>query len=197
MLEVLEAGAIGLSFGWLLQRAGLSRYDRIVGVYRFRDLTVIKFLLSALSTGAVGIRGLAAAGLAGPIPMPATFWIGNLVGGVLFGAGMALSGFCPGTIAAGAGEGRLDYVVPGGLGLVAGALLFGAVYPVVFPVLARGASSSATLAELFGVHPWLAVACVVEVAVVVLVALERWEARRFAGGPADESTLPSSRALGS
>ena len=108
---------IGFAFGWLLQKAGLAHYERIVNVFRFRDLAVLKFLLSALVTAAVGIRLLQGFGWAGDVPVPTTYVVGNLAGGVIFGVGMALSGFCPGTVAAGAGVGRPDYLIPGGVGL--------------------------------------------------------------------------------
>lgn len=55
IMETLAPLLIGFMFGWLLQKAGLSRYERIVNVFRFHDLAVLKFLLSALVTAAVGI----------------------------------------------------------------------------------------------------------------------------------------------
>jgi uncharacterized membrane protein YedE/YeeE len=173
MTEILQALSVGFAFGWLLQKAGLSRYDRIVNVYRFRDLAVVKFLVSALVVGAVGVRGLVALGLAGPVPVPSTFLVGNFGGGLLFGVGMAASGFCPGTIAAGIGEGRLDYLVPGGLGLVAGALAFGLAYPWVFPLVAKGATIGATLPLLLGADPWLVVVLLAEAAALLFYLIER------------------------
>lgn len=177
MTEMLEALAVGLSFGFLLQKAGLSRYDRIVNVYRFRDLAVLKFLLTAVVVGAVGIRVLVTVGVAGALPVPATSLVGTLVGGVLFGIGMALSGFCPGTVAAGVGEGRLDYLVPGVLGLVAGALGFGAIYPWLSPLLRRGAIGAATLPGWIGAEPWLLVLLIAELFGLAVYALERPHAR--------------------
>ena len=115
--------AIGFFFGGCLQKAGLAHYDRIVNVFRLRDFSVLKFLLTALVTAAIGIRALQSLGLASTVPIPSTYVVGNLLGGLIFGVGMALSGFCPGTVAAGAGEGRLDYVLPGGLGLYTGAVV--------------------------------------------------------------------------
>jgi len=128
---------VGFAFGGCLQKAGLSRYERIVNLFRFRDFAVLKFLLSALVTAAIGIRVLEDLGLAANVPIPTTYVAGNLIGGLVFGVGMALSGFCPGTVAAGAGEGRLDYLVPGGLGLLTGAVIYGLAYERMMPVLSR------------------------------------------------------------
>jgi uncharacterized membrane protein YedE/YeeE len=175
-VETIAPLAIGFAFGALLQKAGLSRYDRIVNVFRLRDLAVLEFLLSALATAAVGIRALQTLGLAARVPVPATYVAGNLVGGLVFGVGMALSGFCPGTVAAGAGEGRLDYLIPGGLGLFTGAVVYGFGYERVMPALTRlGRAGTVTLADQLHVEPWLVVALFVEIVAVVFHCLRvRW-----------------------
>ena len=103
---------------------------RIVNVFRFRDLSVLRFMLVALLVGGVLIQAGVDLGLAGPLPIPATFVVANLVGGVVFGIGMAPAGYCPGTIVAEAGEGRLDAWVAGLLGLIVGAM-------VILPILTR------------------------------------------------------------
>ena len=173
MTATFEALAVGLLFGFLLQKAGLARYDRIVNVYRFRDLAVLKFLLTAVTTGAVAIRLLASTGAASTVPVPATFVLGNAVGGVVFGIGMALSGFCPGTIAAGVGEGRLDYLFPGVFGMIAGAFGFGIVYQWLSPALRIGAIGAMTFPEWLGAEPWLVVLLFVELSALAVYALER------------------------
>jgi uncharacterized protein len=167
---------IGLAFGWILQRSGLSRYDRIANVYRFTDLTVLKVLGSGLVTAAVALQVMRTLGIGVAPPVPMTYAWGNLLGGVVFGVGMALSGFCPGTVAAGAGEGRLDYLVPGALGLLAGAVGYGLLYEQVMPVLARTARAL-TLPEVLHVDPWLTVALFAEIALLAFYALERGKAR--------------------
>ncbi|HVU00337.1 MAG TPA: YeeE/YedE thiosulfate transporter family protein [Polyangiaceae bacterium] len=172
-MTFLPALGVGFAFGFLLQKAGLARYERIVRVFVFQDLTVLKFLLSALVVGAVGVRALIALDVATSVPVPATFPIGNAAGGVLFGAGMALSGFCPGTIAAGVGEGRIDYLVAGVAGLVAGALGFGLAYPVLAPLVARGAVAGLTLPDWLDLDPWLVVILFMEMAGLLFYLLER------------------------
>jgi len=172
-MKVVAALGIGFCFGWLLQKAGLARYDRVVNVYRFRDFAVLKFLLSALVVGAIGIQGSIALGFTISVPVPATFLAGNFAGGLVFGVGMAVSGFCPGTIAAGIGEGRLDYLIPGSLGLVLGALTFGALYARLFPILARTVYAGATIPEWCGVDPWLIVVLLAELAGIACYIAER------------------------
>lgn len=173
-MSVVAPLAIGFVFAWLLQRAGLSRYDRIVNVFRLRDLAVLKFLMSALLTAAIGVRLLASLGFAEELPIPDTYVAGNLLGGVVFGVGMALAGFCPGTVAAGAGEGRLDNLVPGMLGLFVGALVYGAGYDRVMPVLARlGHVGAVTFADLMHADAGWLVLVFAELTALLFYALER------------------------
>ena len=165
---------IGIAFGWTLQRAELSHYERIVGVFRFQDLTVLRFLLTALVTASIGITFLQTLGLAAAVPIPATYVEGNAVGGAIFGVGMALSGFCPGTVAAGAGEGRLDNLVPGVLGLLSGAVLYGLGYERIMPRLATVARlGEVTMSGVLHVEPWLVVLVFAEASLLVLMLTKR------------------------
>ncbi len=165
---------LGFAFGWALQKGRLGRYETIVNVFRLVDLTVVKFLFTALMVAMVGVQTLVALGLADAVPVAQTYALGNLAGGVLTGVGMALTGFCPGTVAAGAGEGRLDYLLPGGLGLYAGAVLFGWAYPRFFPPVARvGRLGSVSAARALDVDPWLLVILFCELGLVLVYVMER------------------------
>src|SRR5512139_656113 len=120
---------LGVFFGFSLNKAGLTRYAKVAGQFRFVDMTVLKFMMTALVVTMLGVITFPT--------VPATYIVGNLVGGIIFGVGMSLAGFCPGTMAAGAGEGKLDYLIPGGLGFLVGAALFGLTYDKVFPPIAK------------------------------------------------------------
>lgn len=171
MADVTKALLLGFLFGWSLQKGGLTQYARIVNVYRFRDLTVVRFLLTALFIGGVAVQAGLDLGFAATVPIPPTAALANLVGGVVFGIGMATAGYCPGTIAAEAGEGRLDAWVAGVSGLLVGALTFGLLQPIVMPPLARvGALGRVTVPGLAGASPWL-VRLVFGQAVVLLLVL--------------------------
>ncbi len=84
---------LGFGFGWALQKAGLTKYHKIVNVFRFTDLTVLKFMMTTLAVAMVGVFALNTAGLIQLPTVPATFVVGNLVGGLIFGVGMAGAGF--------------------------------------------------------------------------------------------------------
>lgn len=93
MAQTLPPLLIGILFGFALNRGGLTKYNKIVGVFRFTDLTVIKFMLTALMVAMAGLFSLRALGIIQLPPAPATYIVGNLVGGLIFGVGMALTGY--------------------------------------------------------------------------------------------------------
>jgi uncharacterized membrane protein YedE/YeeE len=178
MIETLKALALGALFGWALHKAGLTRSARIVGVYRLRDLTVMRFMLTALVVAAVLIQAGLDLGFAASAPVPPTSALANVLGGVVFGIGMATAGYCPGTIVAEAGEGRLDAWTAGLSGLLVGALLFGLVQPVVMPALTRvGALGRVTVANLAGASPWLVLLVFAQLVALVLLAIRKVGAR--------------------
>ena len=93
MNEIALPLILGFGFGWSLQKAGLTRYSKIVNVYRFTDLAVLKFMLTALAVTMVGVSGLNTLGVIQLPAVASTFVLGNLVGGLIFGVGMAGAGF--------------------------------------------------------------------------------------------------------
>jgi len=173
MFEIVKPLVLGLAFGWLLHKAGLTHYAKIVNIYRLRDMTVMQFMLVALLVGGIALQAGVDLGGASLV-VPTTLLLANFVGGTIFGVGMATAGYCPGTIVAEAGEGRLDAWIAGVAGLIAGALVFGLLQPVIMPVLARvGNLGHVTLAQLLGASPWLVLLVFGELVVIVLVLVAR------------------------
>lgn len=174
MTDVVKALSLGVLFGWSLHKAGLTHYARIVNVFRFRDMTVMRFMLTALVVGAFAIQAGIHLGFAASAPVPPTSVLANVVGGVVFGVGMATAGYCPGTIVAEAGEGRLDAWVAGMSGLIGGALVFGLLQPSIMPKLARvGALGRVTFSSLTGASPWLVLLVFAQAVVLVLLLIAR------------------------
>ena len=93
MSNYLIAGVLGVFFGFSLNKAGLTKYNKIVGVFRFTDLTVLKFMLTALVVSMIGLYGLRGLGLIVFPSVPSTYIVGNILGGLIFGIGMALTGY--------------------------------------------------------------------------------------------------------
>ena len=152
--KLLLGLATGVVFGFLLQKGRVAKFPVIVGQFLLRDWTVVKIMGTAVVVGAVGVFALVAAGHAGLHVKPLLLG-GVLSGGVLFGVGLAVLGYCPGTTVAACGEGRRD-AVAGLLGMFAGAFAFVAVWPALQPVIkGLGDAGKVTLPDLTGTSPWL------------------------------------------
>ncbi len=172
-LQLAVGLLLGIAFGFLLQKGGVTRYDVIIGQLLFRDFTVLKIMLSAVLTGMIGVHALRSLGLARLHPKPGSVGA-SVVGGLIFGVGFGILGYCPGTVAGAVGQGSMDALLGGVVGILIGAGLFAAVYPrIQSSVLGKGHFGEITLPELFKVHPWAVVLPVVALIVVLLVLIER------------------------
>ena len=112
----------GLIFGFLLQKGGVAKYHILIGVLLLEDFTVVKVMLTAIIVGAVGVFAMHALGLV-KLHVKPTRYAANVVGGLIFGVGFGLIGYCPGTGAAALGQGNWD-AIPGIAGLMIGSYLF-------------------------------------------------------------------------
>lgn len=128
--------ATGVIFGALLQRGGLANSRTIVGQLTGDDNRVVKTMGTAVAVGALGHRLLRLRGLTTADPKPLNP-VGLLGGALLFGAGMELSGYCPGTAAAAAGSGRRE-AVWAMAGMLVAATAFVATYPRLKKALEAG-----------------------------------------------------------
>jgi F0F1-type ATP synthase assembly protein I len=119
----LIAGAMfGLVFGFLLQKGGVGKFDVLIGQLLLRDFTVAKVMLTAIVVGMTGIFTLHHFAKVNLHIKPTRIGA-NIIGGLLFGAGFALMGYCPGTAAVALGQGNWDALF-GMAGLIAGSWMF-------------------------------------------------------------------------
>ena len=119
----LVAGVVfGLVFGFLLQKGGVGKFNILVGQLLLQDWTVAKIMLTAIVVGMVGVFALHHFAKVNLHIKPTRIG-SNIIGGLLFGAGFALIGYCPGTAAAALGQGSWDALF-GMAGLVAGSWIF-------------------------------------------------------------------------
>lgn len=118
---------VGIIFGFLLQKGGVSKYDVLMGQLRLTDFTVIKIILTAVIVTMLGISFLYPKGIVEVKTKPGS--IRNAaIGGLLFGLGFGILGYCPGTIAAAMGNGYVDAMTGGLLGIILGTILFALAY---------------------------------------------------------------------
>ncbi len=144
----------GVVFGFLLQKGRVLRFDKQVGAMLLNDMTIFKFMLSAILVGMVGIQLLAGAGII-TLSHKSMNLGAVLVGGALFGCGWAIMGFCPGTSIGALGEGRW-HAVFAIAGMVAGAAIYAELYPMFkSTILTWKDFGKIGVAESLGVSPWL------------------------------------------
>jgi len=156
-LQIALGLLVGICFGFLLQKGGATDYGIIEGQLLLTDFTVLRLMLSAVIAGMVLFQLLKRAGLAESHAASGTAG-SNMIGGLVFGAGFALLGYCPGTVAGAAGTGALDALVGGIPGLLIGAGLFADVYPAVKDgILARGPFPAVTVSDLLRLNEWVVI----------------------------------------
>lgn len=112
----------GIAFGFLLQKGGVANYGVLMGQFLLTDFTVFKVILTAITVGMLGIFSLRALGLV-ELHVKPTRYAANIAGGLLFGVGLGVLGYCPGTGVAALGQGNYDALF-GILGLLAGSYFF-------------------------------------------------------------------------
>jgi uncharacterized membrane protein YedE/YeeE len=169
-MQMLLYGLItGVLFGFLLQKGRVLRYDKQLGALRLQDMTIVKFMLSSVLVAMVGVYLLQDLGLA-KLSVKPTVLGGNILGGLIFGLGWGLLGYCPGTALGALGEGRWD-ALWGMLGMLLGAALFAEAFPFFSrTVLTWGNLGKLTLPALLGVSHWIVIPCLV----VGALLLFRW-----------------------
>jgi len=156
-LQIFLGLSIGIGFGFLLQKGGVTNYDVIIGQLLLTDFTVLKLMLTAVIVGMPGIHLMRQAG-----------WIefhtfrgsagSSIVGGLIFGVGFGLLGYCPGTVAGAIGQGQIDALLGGVAGILIGCALFAAWYPSIKKTfLEKGMFPAETIPESIGLPPWVVV----------------------------------------
>ncbi len=167
----------GILFGFFLQKGRVLRYDKQLGALRFQDFTIVKFMLSHIIVAMVSVYFLYDLGLV-KLALKPTILGGVILGGLTFGVGWGLLGYCPGTSLGALGEGRWD-AVWGILGMLVGAGLYAEAYPFLkTTVLTWGDYGKITIPQVLGVNHWLVIAVIVAATLALFYQLEKYEASR-------------------
>ncbi|HBI14120.1 MAG TPA: YeeE/YedE family protein [Desulfobulbaceae bacterium] len=154
MNELIYGLITGLAFGFLLQKGQVLRYDRQLGALRLLDMTIVKFMFTTVLVAMVGTYLLKDLGLV-KLSIKATILGGNILGGLLFGLGWGLLGYCPGTSMGALGEGRWD-AIWGICGMLVGGALYAEAHPLMKKtVLTWGDYGKITLPEVLGINHWI------------------------------------------
>jgi uncharacterized membrane protein YedE/YeeE len=179
-ISLAGAVVLGAAFGFVLERSGFGRAQKLVAQFYLTDMSVFRVMFTAVVTAAVGTSLLAAVGLldlrAVTINYPTFLWP-MVAGGLLVGAGFVVSGYCPGTSVVAAASGKLD-----GLLTVAGVVIGGVAYAELQPAVAAfhdsGKLGGVFLYQLLHLSPLATAALVAVMAVACFVGAGAIE-RRF------------------
>ncbi len=149
MNEVWLGLGSGVAFGFIIQRVGATDPQKMVLAHLMKERYIPQFMLLVVMFAAIGLFGLEAAGVGTTRPLPISL-VATGLGGVLFGVGWGLSGYCPGTCWAAVGEGRLDaiFALLGGL---VGTAVFADLHEFLVPLLYMPTNlGQITLTDWFG-----------------------------------------------
>lgn len=166
----------GIAFGWLLQRGKVTDYNVIVNQFRMQDFTVIKVMMTAILVGGLGVLFLIDHGQAKYHIKDANM-LGVIIGSAIFGIGMVLYGYCPGTALAAIGTGSIHALV-GSIGMVIG----GIAYALTFDGFKDGllkvwALGKVRLPDVTGISDPFWFGGLAVLAIILFVIIERHESR--------------------
>ena len=169
MMTLLYGLITGILFGFFLQKGRVLRYDKQVGALLFRDMTIVKFMLSHIVVAMVGVYFLYDMGIV-KLSLKPMIVGGVVLGGLIFGLGWGLLGYCPGTSLGALGEGRTD-AIWGIAGMLVGAGIYAEAYPYLQKtVLTWGNYGKITIPQVLGVNHWI----VIIPFVILTVLLFKW-----------------------
>ncbi len=151
MMDIWLGLFAGTAFGFVIQRVGATNPQKMAVAHLMQEPQIPQFMLLVVIFSATGLFFLDAAGDAVTRVLPISL-VGTGLGGIIFGIGWGISGYCPGTCWAAVGEGRMDaiFTLLGGL---AGAAAFAHLHETLIPILYMPTNmGQMTLADWFG-HP--------------------------------------------
>jgi uncharacterized protein len=196
-IDFLIAFAVGIGFGFALERAGFGNANKLAMQFYFRDLTVFKVMFTAIITAMSGLIILGAAGVLDPSLLyinPTYLWSGA-IGGLIMGFGFIIGGYCPGTAVVGVATAKVDafFSVAGAM---FGMFIFAELIPAswlraLYDLETEGFSGRLTLPEWLGVRPGVVGFAVMLIALGGFAAAE-WAERKFGGSG---QPLPRRKAL--
>jgi len=178
--SLFVALVIGVAFGFFLERGGFGSARKLAAQFYLTDLTVFKVMFTAIITAMLGLFWLSWLGFLdiSKVHVLPTYLLPQTVGGLIFGVGFVVGGYCPGTSCVAASTGKPDGFVHLA-GMMAGILIFGELFPFLEGFYSSTPLGQQTLAQLFSIPANLMVFLIVVVAIAGFV-LAGWIEKRNA-----------------
>jgi len=143
---------LGLGFGFALERAGFGSARKLTAVFYLWDMAVVKVMFTAIVTTMTGLFLLSAAGWMdlSELYLEPTNYAAQALGGLIFGAGFIVGGYCPGTSLSAAATGRKDGILFI-LGMFCGVMAYAEFTPGLEDWIKAGSQGEITLPSLTGI----------------------------------------------
>ena len=168
------AVVLGFSFGFVLERTGFTRSQLIADTFYFKNIAVPKIMgvtTITVTTWFIIFNWLGWLDMS-QLFTPATYVWPYLVGGLLFGIGMVMAGYCPGTAVAGLGTGKSDALIFI-LGLFAGMFAYFMAYPYIADFASSSKLGVLKIHDLFGGNEYTSyiITVALEVGIILFLML--------------------------
>ena len=166
---------LGVGFGFALERAGFGSARKLTAVFYLWDMAVVKVMFTAIVTTMTGLFLLSAGGWMdlSELYIEPTSYPAQILGGLIFGAGFIVGGYCPGTSLSAAATGRKDGILFI-LGMLAGVMAYAEFTPGLEAWIKAGSHGEVTLPSLTGIAMgwWVLL-------FIALLAFASWGMRRL------------------
>lgn len=178
-ISLIVAFAIGIGFGFFLERAGFGSARKLAAQFYLRDMTVLKVMFTAIVTAMLGLFYLNWIGFIdlNLVYKSNTYLLPQIAGGLILGIGFVIGGYCPGTSCVAVSTGRIDAVVFL-IGVMVGIFFFGEVFPLLSGFFYSTNLGVITLPELINLPHGMIVFFVVLMAIGAFAASE-WAEKKF------------------
>lgn len=165
-MQMEMAVLVGIGFGFVLERAGFGRADNLASIFYGRDFRVIRVMFTAIVTAMIGVYFLDLIGFMpiGDIGLLPTYWLPQLIGGLMLGAGFIIGGYCPGTSLVAVASGKIDAIF-----FVGGIFIGSSAFTLAYPSLEKFHESTSMGRVLM--HEWMGIPSGVMVLLVALFAV--------------------------
>jgi len=178
-LGLVLAVLIGFAFGFVLERAGFGRADKLAAQFYLHDMTVFKVMFGAIITASLGVMVLSGLGVAdlkliSESAVSYTYLWPQLVGGLLLGVGFIVSGYCPGTSTVAMASGNVDAIFTF-LGVVIGSVIYSEAFPLLQSFHTSGEMGHLFLYDLLNIPPQVLAVLVAGMAIAMFFGAEKVE----------------------
>ncbi len=169
---------IGIAFGFFLERAGLGSAKKLAAQFYGTDMTVFKMMFTAIITAMIGLFWFNQFGWLNLelVYLTPTFVAPQIIGGLVFGVGFIVGGYCPGTSCVAGATGSLDGWM-NVLGMLSGILVFGELYPLLEGFYNATPMGELTFVDYFNIPSGVMVFILMTVALAGFWASEKIETR--------------------